>query len=73
MFLYRLEARGEGFADSTVIVLADGEEQAFTQAEALLERGALGLIKIAEFAIVEKKRAEAGSGYAIEMPKGDVK
>jgi hypothetical protein len=54
VFLYRLEAQGEGFDDSTVIVLADGEKQAFSQAEALLEKSALGLIKITEFAVVEE-------------------
>lgn len=71
MFLYRLEARGDGFADSTVIVIADGEEQAFTQAQALLERNALGLITIAEFAIVEKKRLEPGNGYVVETTRGN--
>lgn len=71
MFLYRLEARGDGFADSTVIVIADGEEQAFTQAQALLERNALGLITIVEFAIVEKKRLEPGNGYAVETTRGN--
>ncbi|MFD2171595.1 DUF3906 family protein [Tumebacillus lipolyticus] len=66
MFLYRLEAKGKGFPDSQVFVLAEDEEQAFAGAEALLEKNALGLIEIAEFAILEKKRAEKGSGYVVE-------
>lgn len=67
MFLYRLEAQGEGFAPSVVIVVAEDEEQAFQQAEGLLERNALGFIQITDIAIVEKKRIEKGSGYVIEQ------
>ncbi|ARU61870.1 hypothetical protein CBW65_13140 [Tumebacillus avium] len=66
MFLYRLEAKGKGFPDSQLFVLAEDEEGAFASAEALLERSALGLITIDEFAIIEKKRAEKGSGYVVE-------
>ena len=65
MFLYRLEAKGKGFPSAQIIVLAEGEAQAFDAGEALLERNAAGRIEIAEFAIVEKKRLNAGSGYVI--------
>ncbi|TCP55447.1 uncharacterized protein DUF3906 [Tumebacillus sp. BK434] len=66
MFLYRLEAKGKGFPDSQVIVFAEDEEKAFAAGEALLEKNALGLITIDEFAIMEKKRPEKGSGYVVE-------
>lgn len=71
MFLYRLEATGKGFAPSKVIVLAESEEGAFQAAEALLERNALGLIEVEEFALVEKKRVESGNGYVIEIEGGE--
>lgn len=67
MFLYRLEAKGQGFRDATVIVAAEDEEQAFQQAEGLLQKNALGLVQVEEFALVEKKRLEKGSGYVIEQ------
>lgn len=66
MFLYRLEASGQGFPASQVVVVAEDEEQAFQAAESLLERNALGLIQIKDMAIVEKKRVDKGSGYVLE-------
>ena len=66
MFLYRLEAKGKGFPDSIVIVLAETEEAAFQAADGLLEKNAAGLIEVEQIAIVEKKRVEAGNGYVIE-------
>jgi len=67
MFLYRLEASGQGFPSSQVVVVAEDEEQAFQAAESLLERNAHGLIQIKDIAIVEKKRLEKGSGYILEQ------
>jgi hypothetical protein len=69
MFLYRLEAKGKGFPPSQVFVLAEDEEKAFAAGEVLLEKNARGLIEIEEFAIVEKKRAEKGSGYVVESSR----
>lgn len=66
MYLYKLEARGKGFSDAFVIVLAEHEEEAFQAADQLLQRNALGLIEVKEIAIVEKKRAEQANGYVLE-------
>src|SRR4051812_21185360 len=62
MFLYRMEAKGKGFPDSIVVVLAESEEAAFKEADGLLEKNAVGLIEVGDIAIVEKKRVEAGNG-----------
>lgn len=66
MFLYRMEARGKGFPDSIVVVIAESEEAAFKAADVLLEKNAAGLIEVGDIAIIEKKRIEAGSGYVLE-------
>ncbi|KEO83947.1 DUF3906 family protein [Tumebacillus flagellatus] len=66
MYLYKLEAKGKGFPDAFVIVLAEDEEGAFQAADQLLQRNALGLIEVSEIAIVEKKRAEKANGYVLE-------
>ena len=67
MFLYRMEAKGKGFPDSIVVVIAESEEAAFKAADGLLEKNAVGLIEVGDIAIVEKKRVLAGSGYVIEL------
>jgi hypothetical protein len=66
MYLYKVEAKGKGFPDAHVIVLAEDEEKAFTAAEDLLQKSALGFIEVTEIAIVEKKRAEKANGYVLE-------
>jgi len=67
MFLYKLEASGQGFPPSQVIVVAADEEAAFLAADALLEKNALGFIEVEQIALVEKKRLEASNGYVLEL------
>ncbi|PWK11251.1 uncharacterized protein DUF3906 [Tumebacillus permanentifrigoris] len=69
MYLYKLEAKGKGFSDAHVIVLAEDEEKAFAAADELLQRNALALIEVQEIAIVEKKRAEKANGYVVEVER----
>ncbi|WP_018130424.1 DUF3906 family protein [Effusibacillus pohliae] len=66
MFLYRLEASGQGFPPLSVIVLAESDEQAFLHAQAQIERDFLGSIAIQEFVLVQKKPVVAGQAYTVE-------
>jgi len=66
MYLYKLEARGKGFPESTLILVAENEEAAFAAADDVLQKNALAIIEIEDIALVEKKRIEKGNGYVIE-------
>jgi hypothetical protein len=67
MFLYKIEAEGEGFPRSLVIVIAEHEEGAFAAADQLLEKSAGRQVEATHLAIVEKKRLEKGNGYTIQL------
>ena len=63
MYLYHVEAESiEGIMDC--LVLADTDEAAFEQAEALLDKHQLGRSSYPLW-IVEKKRAVKGAGYVV--------
>lgn len=64
MYLYRLDAEtSEGML--ALVLVAEGEEQAFTAAEEHIERHFLPAPSIGEISIVEKKRITPGTGYII--------
>lgn len=65
MYLYRLEAETSAGALAVVIV-AEGEEQAFAAAEEHLQRHFLPAPAVAELTIVEKKRIAPGAGYVVQ-------
>lgn len=69
MFLYKIQIQHEDGDLSTVVVMADSDEKAFTYAENQLERFFLPPKKTVEIAMIEKKRADRGSGYVIEQSK----
>ncbi|WP_258960972.1 DUF3906 family protein [Paenibacillus aquistagni] len=61
VYLYRLEA---AIASHTLdcVVVASSEEEAFSQAEVLMDKGMMGM-EWNELSIVEKKRISKGAGY----------
>lgn len=65
MFLYKLEI---DLGDRLVhlVVIADGDEQAFNAVEGHLARHFVKSPEVKEATIVEKKRVEKGAGYIIE-------
>lgn len=65
MFLYKIEIE---LLDQLVyfIVLAETDEKAFGYAESQLQRHFVKTPEIRQASIVEKKRAEKGSGYVLE-------
>ncbi|MFC4769325.1 DUF3906 family protein [Effusibacillus consociatus] len=66
MFLYRLEAKGEGFPPVSVILLAESDDKAFTYAQEQIEKDFLGSIVIEDFVLIQKKRVSPGEGYTVE-------
>lgn len=65
MFVYKVEVSlSDG--NVSVIVLAETDEAAFGYVESHLVRHFVRMPEVREIAIVEKKRAEKGSGYVIE-------
>jgi hypothetical protein len=71
VFLYKIEIRHEDGDSSTVVVIAESDEKAFSSAENQLDRHFIKPKKAIEIAMIEKKRAEKGSGFVIEQTKHD--
>ena len=65
MYLYRLEAETSSGA-LVLIIVAEGEEQAFAAAEEQVQRHSLPAPKLLELVVVEKKRISPGAGYVVE-------
>ncbi|EXX85517.1 hypothetical protein BG53_08030 [Paenibacillus darwinianus] len=65
MFLYKIEIELPGKL-AHLILLADGDEKAFSYVESHVARHFVQTPEIRSTAIVEKKRLEPGSGYLIE-------
>jgi hypothetical protein len=71
VFLYKIQIRHENGDSSTVVVMAENDEKAFSSAENQLDRHFVKPKKALEIAMIEKKRADKGSGYVIEQTKHD--
>ncbi|GEN33904.1 DUF3906 family protein [Aneurinibacillus danicus] len=67
MFAYRFEVIFSDESRAAVVVIHDNEEEAFRSAQNQIDRYFLPSKSIKELAIVEKKPAEAGWGYVIEL------
>jgi hypothetical protein len=65
MYLYKLEIQLETHTD-VLIVLAENDGKAFDSVESHLARHYIATPKVKEMCIVERKRADKGTGYLVE-------
>jgi hypothetical protein len=71
MFLYKIQVQHEDGDLSTVVVLAENDEKAFSSAQNQLDRHYVKPKKAKEIAMIEKKRTDRGAGFVIENTKHD--